>query len=592
MFQHFKIGLRAKPRPWQRRCLYGILVCLSTGIGALQAQNSTANNENARTPGELIQTSEMVKPSDKNTVRFLMQSTMGFTRSDIEKTQSAGFAEWIKIQQKLPLTPTEPYIEFLSSFGNRDQSVPARELPYHKVLSDGNTVGYLNFSTAWIRSILGGRDLLRQRMAWALSQILVVSNKTNLLTEASANYYDLLLSNAFGSYEDLLLQVTLHPVMGRYLSYLGNQKADPKKNRVPDENFAREIMQLFSIGLWQLEENGNRKLDAHNNYIPTYTNKDIQELARVFTGFWLADSWLFGKIDWTKFDQPMSVYAGQHDNSAKTLLDGHIKIPANTNPMEEVKYVVKKLAQHPNTAPFITRKLIQNMVTSNPSADYIDRVVTVWKASNGNLGQVVTAILLDKEARESRPGASKTQKLKEPIIRITNVMKIFSCGSHLGKGPADYPGMQWWHPYLESEIQQEPLGAQSVFNFFDSDYSAPGTIAAKNLVSPEFQLLDAVNLARFTNYLWDGLNAGFHVHPFGLESDPFDCNFHHETQLLESYGPEKLINYLSLMLTAETLSTERKLKIQRIMSKLQSSDEKVRAAILGVAVSSEGAILQ
>ena len=571
---------------------FGILPASLADSPAVSVHTQTAKSHPFPGDQQLSQTSppKTGALTDAEAAHFLMQATLGFNRQELSQARSSGFHKWISDQIMTPATHTEPYIEYLTSFGNRDYSTSARTLPYHKVLSDGNTVGYLNFSTAWLRSVLGGHDLLRQKVAWSLSQILVVSNKTNLLTEASANYYDLLLNRAFDKYEDLLLDVTLHPVMGNYLTYIGNTKPNPAKNQVPDENFAREVMQLFSIGLWQLEQNGEVKKNVDHNPIPTYNNEDIRELSKVFTGLWLADA-PFGRIDWSKYDQQMVMNHKLHDQSAKNILDGYIDIPSKTPPMEEIKLVIKKLALHPNTAPFISKRLIQNLVTSNPSSGYIGRVVEVWLKSDGNLGKVVTAILLDEEAKFTNPHNVQRQKLKEPIVRVVNIMKAFSCGTKLGKAPTDYPGLQWWHPFLESEIKQEPLGAPSVFNFFDSTYSAPGEISQKTLVSPEFQLMDAVTTAKFTNYLWEGLTLGFHRHPYGMKSEPFSCDFTNESELLKQ-ETNKLVEHVSLMLTANTLSKHRKDIINRILIPIQSPIEKIVTTILGVAVSPEGAILK
>jgi len=523
--------------------------------------------------------------------RFLMQSTLGFTRHELENVNSTGIESWISDQLGTASTKLEPHIEFLSSFGEKDLNTPSYDLAYHKVKSTGNTVGYLNFSTSWLRAVLSGNDLLRQRVAWALSQILVVSNRTNLLTEASANYYDMLLDGAFGQYEDLLLNVTYHPVMGRYLTYMGNTKANEAKNLVPDENYARELMQLFTIGLWQLDDNGNQVLGSDGEPIATYTNEDIRTIASMLTGFWL-DKTRFGKIDWNRFDEPMVIHRRHHDRRKKTALNGYIAVAAGTEPDAEISYLVKSLANHPNTAPFISRKLIQHLVTSNPSPEYIKRVVTVWRESSGNLGKVITAILLDAEARNQSGHVSTVpSKLKEPIVRVVSLIKLLNCGNTLGKQATDFPGLQWWHPYLDEELNQEPLGAKSVFNFFNSNYANPGAIAKKNLVSPEFDLMDAVSSARFTNYVWQGLNDGFHRHPQNPKFEALTCELNWEQTLLNQ-DSNAFLNYLDLMLTAGTMTESTRQVIQAQIDQASSPVDKVRAALLGVAVSPEGAVLQ
>lgn len=526
-----------------------------------------------------------------HTSRFLMQSTLGFNRHELKHVNSIGIENWIANQLNTAPTKLEPHIEFLASFGERDMSTASYDLAYHKVMSSGNTVGYLNFSTSWLRAVLSGDDLLRQRVAWALSQILVVSNRTNVLTEASANYYDMLLDGAFGQYEDLLLNVTYHPVMGRYLTYMGNTKANESKNIVPDENYARELMQLFTIGLWQLHDNGHQKRDSNGEPVATYTNEDIRTIASMLTGFWLNKT-RFGKIDWSRFDEPMVIHRKHHDRHKKLALNGYIKVAAGTEPNTEIEYLIKSLANHPNTAPFISRKLIQNLVTSNPSPDYIERVVKVWRASNGNLGKVVTAILLDTDASEKADHLSTTStKLKEPIVRVVSLIKLLNCGNELGKQATDFPGLQWWHPYLDEELNQEPLGARSVFNFFDSTYANPGAIADKNLVSPEFDLIDAVSSARFTNYVWQGLNDGFHRHPQNPNFEALTCELTWEQALL-NHDKQTFLNYLDLMITAGNMTESTRRIIQTQMDQVPSQLDKVRSAVLGAAVSPDGAVLQ
>jgi len=550
---------------------------------------ASSNDTAPFSPSVVLSSTTSIKP---DTVRLLMQSTLGFNRIELSHANRIGADAWIAEQLVMPSTKLEPYIEHLIGFGERDLGTSARDLPYHKVISAGNTVGYLNFSTSWLRAVLGGDDLLRQRVAWALSQILVISNKTNALTEASANYYDMLLDGSFGHYEDLLLDVTYHPVMGRYLTYMGNKQANDERLIVPDENYARELMQLFTIGLWHLDESGNANLDMQGEPVATYNNEDIRAIASALTGFWL-DKTRFGKIDWNRFDEPMVIHRKHHDRRSKVALNGYIKIAAETEPNSEIEYLIKSLARHPNTAPFISHKLIQHLVTSNPSPAYIKRVVKVWRSSNGHLGKVIKTILLDPEARlAANRSVSVATKLKEPIVRVVSLIKLLDCGSSLGKQATDYPGLQWWHPYLEEELNQEPLGADSVFNFFSASYAKPGAIAEKQLVSPEFDLMDAVSSARFTNYVWQGLTEGFHRHRQKNEKfESLTCDLSFEQNLLH-HNRDGFWDYLDLMLTAGTLTESSRQVIQSQMTLQQKPVDQVRTAILGITLSPEGAVLK
>lgn len=586
-FRH-KIGLTSLTRALLTVSLIVGLLFANISYGTAEKKNAPRQNkapQQKQTPASSAATSM----SAAEAARFLNHATLGYRLEDIKAVQQLGRSVWIENQLHKVGLPQELYIEHLVSFEELHYGLSPRELPYHKITSAGNTVGYLNSSTAWLRSTLSSQDLLRQRIAWALSQIIVVANKTNVLTEASSNYYDMLSAGSFGSYEHLLLKTTYHPVMGRYLSYMGNIKADPLTNRVPDENYAREIMQLFTIGLWQLKDNAERRLDKQGDPIPTYSNEDIKTLARVFTGFWLFDE-RFGKIVWEKYDQPMLVYRRQHDMSAKSALNGYISLPENQNPIVEIEQTIKLLARHPNTAPFISKKLITLLVTSNPSSDYVERVVSVWNKHNGLLSKVIRAILLDEEAIDATQ-SNKTGRLKGPIHRIVGVMRAFSCGANLGMKPTDYPGLQWWHPYILDELKQEPLRSPSVFNFFDSNYSKPGQLSDQGLASPEFQIVDEVSAATFANYLWQGLNLGFHRHPYGLEEDKFDCDFSHQIKLLKE-SPEKLMDNLDLLLAAGRLTNRTREIILNQLESLDSLNDKVITAVFGVAISPEGAIVR
>lgn len=531
------------------------------------------------TPGYLL-----AELDQSSAARFLSQATLGYTEADISRFQKSGYQKWIDQQLKKTPTLLEPYIASLYTRRYTDADTPRGSLPYHKVNSKGNNVGYRNISTAWMRAVLRGDDRLRQRVAWALSQIIVTANGNNRLTQGSANYYDLLLKNAFSSYEDLLIDVTFHPVMGRYLSYMGNKKPNAKKNQQPDENYAREIMQLFTIGLWQLNLDGSRKLDNNGDWIPTYSNNDITELARVFTGFWLSDT-RFSKIDWEKFATPMSISDRHHDRQSKSLLDGQIQIEAKMNPETEIHYTIRKLLQHSNVAPFLSRKLINHLVTSNPTKQYIKRISTVWLNTNGNLGKVVEAILLDPEARESSDvSRSDYGRLKDPIQRLTNILIGFECSADIGKEPDDYPGLQWWRPDPFKHLSQAPMQAPSVFNFYESEYTKPGMIADAQLYSPEFQILNDATASTVPNYIWRGLTGGFHKpvsqgHPSGLH-----CRFPGKI----ARPLKDTLSKANLLLAADAVDKDTLLAIEKIIT--SGSRPKAHDAVFAIAISPSATI--
>ncbi len=530
--------------------------------------------------------------SSESAARFLLQATLGPTHKEIARVQKLGFEHWIDAELKREPTLTEPYIEYLASRNAADISESNYKFAYHKIQSAGNNIGYRNTATAWMRAVLGGDDHLRQRVAWALSQIVVVSsNDTNILTEGMCNYYDQLLEGAFGNYEDLLLDVTLHPMMGKYLSHLGNRKANPAINRFPDENYAREVMQLFSIGLWELNPDGSMKLDAANEPIPTYSNEDIQTLARVFTGLWIGGM-DYGKNEWANYDQPMAMFADRHDTDEKIALGGRLHLPADNAPMKDIEDTVKTLAQHPTTAPFLSTRLINHLVTSNPSPEYIERVSTVWTETSGHLGSVVKAILLDPEARSSKalfdPHAGR---LKDPMLRTTTLLLAFNAGKDLGTGPTDYPGLQWWDPMPLDKLMQEPMRAPSVFNFFEAVYQRPGEIANQDLRSPEFQILNDVTAATVPNYLWEGISEGFHHRNKRRPEKPLMLDLSREEQLATD-DLEALLDRCNLLIAAGTMRAETRTQLLTHLRKVEDPAERARLAVFGTAVSAEGAILR
>lgn len=504
---------------------------------------------------------------------------MGANLNDIEQLQFIGFQRWIERQLAVSPTLTEPYIQALQKFTLENTDTTRAEAPYHRVMSAGNFVGYLNFGTAWMRAVLNNADQLRQRVAWALSQILVVSNSINKLTVPTANYYDLLLFNAFSNYEDLLHDVTLHPLMGRYLSYLGNRKANTDRNSFPDENYAREIMQLFTIGLWELNDDGTKKLDKKGNTIPTYTNEDIKELARVFTGFKLANE-DFGKTNWAKFSQPMQISDSHHDKKSKRALGGIITVPGNQKPASELADVIHSLASHPNTAPFISKRLINHLVTSNPSPEYIKRVVVKWRESNGNLGEVVTAILLDPEARQPSLRTQKSYgRLKDPVTRLTSLLIAYDCVDKSSITASSIPGLQWWRPTPEEYLHQAPARSPTVFNFFDATYQQPGAIADANLISPEFQIYNDVTAVTIPNYFWEGLVNGFHRPHQRASGNPLTCELAYEQKL----GTDALIDRVNLLSTSGNLKPA---TIRVIKQHLQQQPSSLKRAINAVYMAS------
>ena len=454
--------------------------------------------------------------SDQSASRFLAQATFGPTESSIEEVIAIGPGAWLEEQSRLPPTfhqpfadrwveqSTQPFLELLglSSLDDlrRDGALDG---------FDPQTLQFLEQSRqnlvrparrfAWWQAAMSAPDQLRQRVAFALSEIFVVSDNVAELQRqpaALASYYDVLVKNALGSYRDLLREVTYHPVMGVYLSHLNNERSDPAIGRFADENYAREVMQLFSIGLWKLEQDGTPKIGADGQTIATYTNAEITEMAKIFTGLGPGQPrGRFGlRADLT---YPMRMYDQYHEPGEKVLLDGYV-VPAGQSGSEDLEDAIAMLVEHENTGPFISRRLIQRLVKSNPSPDYLARVSAVFADNGagmrGDLGAVVRAILLDSEARDSH--GESAGHLQEPWLRYVALLRAFDARSR--SGLYLNVGQQ-----VQQALLQHPLSAPSVFNFFSPDFRPNGPVAEAGLAAPEFQVTNTSTVVSMANLLGD-----------------------------------------------------------------------------------------
>jgi uncharacterized protein (DUF1800 family) len=333
-------------------------------------------------------------------------------------------------------------------------------------------------------------DQLRQRVAFALSQIFVTSGIDNRINYAMRHYQQIFLDKAFGNFEDILATVTLSPQMGDYLNMANNDKGDPAKGTLPNENYAREVLQLFCIGLWKLNQDGTQKTDAQGNPIPTYGQDEIKAFARVFTGWTypVTPGQAARSHNPPYYVGVMTGVAGNHDSGQKTLLDGANDAAAKT--MEaDLAFALHDIFMHSNAGPFIGRQLIQKLVTGNPSPQYVGRVAAVFNDNGqgvrGDLKAVVRAILLDPEAR----GAAKIDpgygKLREPVLYITNLARATNTASD-----GDYFINQ------SANQGQNVFYPPTVFNYYAPDY----TLAEANTIAPEFQILDSTTSLSRINY--------------------------------------------------------------------------------------------
>jgi uncharacterized protein (DUF1800 family) len=417
---------------------------------------------------------------------FMGKAGFGATSAQVSGLQSQGINAWLQEQYALPRETS--HWDWLVAKG------------YNASANVVNQQGYDN--TVW-RQLISGKDVLRQRMVLALSEIIVVSIDGIVggwRQFQMAAYLDVLADNAFGNYRTLLDKISTLPAMGQYLTFVNNTKANASTGTMPDENYAREILQLFTIGLAKLNMDGTVQTDASGKALETYTQDDISGLARVFTG------WRLATADNTIPDRhrmPMIQDAARHEPGAKTFIG--TTIPAGKDGVESLRLALEAIFAHPNVAPFISKQLIQRLVVSNPTPAYVQRVATVFNnnGSNvkGDLKAVVTAILTDAEAL--KPAATSAGKLREPITRLVSWARVFGASS-----PTDI-----WNIGNTSDagraLGQSPGRSTSVFNFYRPGYVPPGTaIATQGLVAPEFQITNESSVAGYINYMQTTIQSG------------------------------------------------------------------------------------
>ena len=499
----------------------------------------------------------------KDIVRFLNQSTFGPIEEDIQALVATGadYESWL--ERQLNQEPTSVLSKFEQRLREAGLPVTSRanlDYAYHKQL--------LASDVLW-DTFAYSDDQLRQRVAFALSQIFVVSETSDTLfnnARGVAAYHDMLGTHAFGNYRDLIEAVTLNPIMGEYLSMLRNEKANDEENIRPDENYARELMQLFSIGLVMLNPDGSVQRDESGQPIPTYDQEIIKAFARVFTGwtygnanFWYFEGWLFGDTI-----NSMKAFEALHDDDEKTLLNGQT-LPAGQTAYEDLQGALDNLFNHPNVPPFIGKQLIQRLVTSNPSPAYVERISAVFSDNGagirGDLGAVIKAILLDEEARSGHFDNPTTfGKLKEPVLKFTALIRAFNVtGMHpINSSGTLRPTLRFYWPGAASG--QRPYGAPSVFNFFRPDHSPAGPIRDAGLVAPELQILNESFITEATNY---GSATIFNSYDFILDDcedrvghfDGFGCpypDFSDERVLADNTS--QLLDRLNLLMLAGEMS--------------------------------------
>ncbi|MDB4544884.1 DUF1800 family protein [Akkermansiaceae bacterium] len=500
-------------------------------------------------------------PSEEEAARFLVQSTFGPSPESIQEVTEKGICGWLSEQLALPATKTRS-----------------------EMFKTGQAISAVYWRHGWWRTVLIADDQLRQRLAYALSQIFVVNNEPgsvigdNALVHAS--YYDPLITEAFGTYREILEHVTYSPSMGFYLSHLNNRKSDPAANRFPDENFAREIMQLFSIGLWKLDLDGTHLKDIEGKSIPTYDNEVITELAKVFTGMSHSTTnrgqqatSFYDSATGDDYKFPLKVWDEEHEQGVKMLFDG-VMIPDGQTGEEDVQQALDALAAHDSLAPFFSRLLIQRMTSSNPSPDYLRRVSTAWSASSGNLGKVVKAILLDPESRTVDRREGLRGKVREPLIRMTHIMRAFALPDESGTYGILLSS-------VKNSLNQMVMSSPSVFNFYLPDYSPQGELSDMGVVAPELQIATTSALLSTHDLLKQTASTGHWVR--GVD---------HADELALVGDGEALVDHLDLLLTYGTMGeATRAVVLERIAGE-SNEGTRVQVAIQMVVISPEFSVLK
>jgi uncharacterized protein (DUF1800 family) len=497
------------------------------------------------------------KPATRNAAaRFLAQATFGPVDTDIDQLMKIGYSAWIDEQFATPRKGTHQ--AFFEEF------------------DDGNDK---EVGSAFWKNALEGKDQLRLRMAYALSQIFVISledGDVDNYDRAVAAWLDMLNTHSFGNYRQLLESVSLNPMMGMYLTFIANQKADEVSGRVPDENYAREVMQLFSIGLAQLDPQGRPLVGSDGAVLETYTPADVSGLAKVFTGWsWacpvMSDKGCFlrgesnnGNKEYADRDlRSMVAYPDYHSIEAKSFLG--TTIPAGTGAAESLRIALNRLAAHPNVGPFIGRQLIQRFTTSNPSPAYVGAVASAFDNNGsgvrGDFKAVLKAVLMHPEARVV---GNTSGKVREPVLRLSAFMRAFDYGSKTGDFDIEIfnnPG---------TALGQAPLHSPSVFNFYRPGYVAPGTdSAANNLVVPELQLVNETSVAGYVNFMRDSISQGVGFPAgAGLTRRDMQSKSGYKDELALATNVEALVESVTTRLTYGAMSAERRKVISDAVNKI------------------------
>lgn len=528
--------------------------------------------------------------SETEATRFLSQATFGPSPPAVEVLVDSGLESWFLAELEKP--PSLHLQTVLAGFPEDGQLLNDNGNPLPEIVS-------LTSDSIW-RTAIEGDDQLRQRMAFALSQILVVSANSDLIRapQTVAHYADILTLGAFGNYRDLLEEVTYSPAMAVYLTYLRNQKADPETGRVPDENYARELLQLFTIGLAELNPDGTPVTDTGGAEVEIYDNDDITELAKVFTGLSF-DGVPFEaslrQVPLEAFHSPLAAFENFHSPEAKAFLGTHI--PAGTGATESIDMALDAIFAHPNVGPFIGRQFIQRFVTSAPDPAYVARVTAAFDAGRytlpsgtevgdgrrGDLGATIAAVLFDTQARDTQARQAPTfGKLREPVLRFTHWARAFDvnsadAGNEAALRDTSSPQALAQHPYL----------SPSVFNFYRPAFIALGTATGDaGLTAPELQITNATSLVGYPNFI-----TGYAFEAAPLERPGLPASFvpDYGEEVALADDPEALVTHLDRKLAHGALRPATRQRIADILRMLDAATDQgrlVRARVASVLVMS------
>lgn len=507
--------------------------------------------------------------TQKDAARLLTQASYGPTLAAIDAVAAKGPATWIDEQLALPTTYS--HLSYLQ------QRVAAKASDDH--------AGILQESI-WQQAIQGN-DQLRQRVAFAWSEIFVISSFRIFDAQGVGAYMDVLTRNALGNYRTLLEAVTLNQAMGVYLDMLRSDKEDPANGRVPNENYAREVLQLFSIGLEELNPDGSVKVGGTGQPIATYDQDVVLGFAKAFSGWSYGvaplddNGFYYGVYPYPAnyWSTPMKAFPGHHSPSAKLLLRS-ITLPAGQTAEKDLKDALDNIFNHPNVGPFVGKQLIQRLVTSNPSPAYVGRVAAVFNNNGagvrGDIKAVIKAVLMDTEARSTASAAGiQFGKQREPVIRFGNLVRAFN-----GASPSGRYGF-WYLDSVEYGMGQGHFRSPSVFNFFDPAHAPQGPIADAKLVAPEFQITTDTQILASSNFMKYLIYYGY-----GAE-DPTRVNLNFANVQSLAADPATLVDKLDLLLTAGNLSPATRTAIITAVSAFPAAQlkERTQAAVYLIALS-------